>query len=54
VDLSSSAAHAYREQFAACHKTPQRMIDEVPYGYCTEFLIKGKELNLKKIRKHLA
>ncbi len=27
--------------------------DEEPYGYCTEFLIEGEELNLDKIRKRL-
>jgi hypothetical protein len=34
-------------------KSPQRVVDEVPYGYCTEFLVKGKELRLKKIRNRL-
>jgi len=34
-------------------KTPQRMVDEVPYGYCTEFLMKGKDLDLKKVRNRL-
>jgi DAK2 domain fusion protein YloV len=28
-------------------------IDEVPYGYCTEFLLKGEELNPEDIRKRL-
>jgi hypothetical protein len=27
--------------------------DEVPFGYCTEFLLKGKTLDPDKIRKHL-
>jgi len=27
--------------------------DEVPYGYCTEFLLKGEKLEPDKIRKHL-
>ena len=27
--------------------------DEVPYGYCTEFLLKGERLEPDKIRKHL-
>ena len=27
--------------------------DEVPYGYCTEFLLKGEKLESDKIRKHL-
>ncbi|MDD4874332.1 MAG: DAK2 domain-containing protein [Dehalococcoidales bacterium] len=26
---------------------------EIPFGYCTEFLIKGKELDPDKLRKHL-
>lgn len=34
-------------------KTPQRMVDELPYGYCTEFLMKGKDLDLNKIRNRL-
>ncbi len=34
-------------------KTPQRMVDELPYGYCTEFLMKGKDLDLKKVRNRL-
>jgi DAK2 domain fusion protein YloV len=28
-------------------------IDEVPYGYCTEFLLKGEELDPEEIRKRL-
>jgi DAK2 domain fusion protein YloV len=28
-------------------------VDEVPYGYCTEFLLKGEELNPEEIRKRL-
>lgn len=28
--------------------------EEVPYGYCTEFLIKGKDLRSKKIKKKLS
>jgi DAK2 domain fusion protein YloV len=31
-------------------KTPQRMVDEVPYGYCTEFLVKGDNLSPNKIK----
>ena len=27
--------------------------DEVPYGYCTEFMIKGEELEIEKIRARL-
>jgi len=27
--------------------------DEAPYGYCTEFLLKGEKLDPDKIRKHL-
>jgi uncharacterized protein len=34
-------------------KTPRRTIDEVPYGYCTEFLIKGTNLNPNKIKSRL-
>lgn len=34
-------------------KTPQRMVDEVPYGYCTEFLVKGNNLNPGKIRSRI-
>ena len=35
-------------------KLPQMIAaDEVPYGYCTEFLIKGEELDTDKIRKKL-
>ena len=28
--------------------------DEIPFGYCTEFLLKGKDLDPEKIRKTLA
>jgi len=28
-------------------------IEEVPYGYCTEFLLKGEELNPDKIKARL-
>jgi DAK2 domain fusion protein YloV len=28
-------------------------VDEVPYGYCTEFLLKGEELDPEEIRKRL-
>ena len=35
-------------------KLPQMIAaDEIPYGYCTEFLIKGKDINPDKIRKKL-
>jgi len=35
-------------------KLPQMIAaDEVPYGYCTEFLIKGEELDTDRIRKKL-
>ncbi len=35
-------------------KTPQMMAkDEEPYGYCTEFLLKGQELDPDKLRKKL-
>jgi DAK2 domain fusion protein YloV len=27
--------------------------DEIPFGYCTEFLLKGKDLDPEKIKKHL-
>ncbi len=31
----------------------QRVVNEVPFGYCTEFLLKGEGLNPDKIRKRL-
>jgi DAK2 domain fusion protein YloV len=35
-------------------KLPQMIAaDEVPYGYCTEFLLKGEKLDADKIRKKL-
>ncbi len=35
-------------------KLPQMIAaDEVPYGYCTEFLLKGEKLDAAKIRKKL-
>ncbi len=35
-------------------RLPQaKAADEVPYGYCTEFLLKGEKLEPDKIRKHL-
>ncbi len=35
-------------------RLPQALIaDEVPYGYCTEFLLKGAELDSEEIRKKL-
>ncbi len=35
-------------------RTPQMMAaDEVPYGYCTEFMLKGEELNPDRIRAKL-
>jgi hypothetical protein len=35
-------------------KVPQMVgVDEVPYGYCTNFVIKGEELNPDKLRKRL-
>ena len=35
-------------------RLPQAMVaDEVPYGYCTEFLLKGENLNTDEIRKKL-
>lgn len=35
-------------------KLPQMIAaDEIPFGYCTEFLIKGKNINPDKIRKKL-
>jgi DAK2 domain fusion protein YloV len=27
--------------------------DEIPFGYCTEFLLKGKDLDPEKMKKHL-
>jgi len=36
-------------------RLPQALVaDEEPYGYCTEFLLKGKQLNPDKIRTRLA
>ncbi len=36
------------------HRTPQMMAaDEAPYGYCTEFLLKGQELDPDKLRAKL-
>ncbi len=32
---------------------PVLAADEVPFGYCTEFLLKGEKLETEKIRKHL-
>ncbi len=33
---------------------PERVaIDEIPFGYCTEFMLKGQELNPDKLRKRL-
>ncbi len=35
-------------------KMPQMVAaDEIPYGYCTEFLLKGEEIDTDKIRKKL-
>ncbi len=35
-------------------RTPQMIVaDEVPYGYCTEFLLKGEKLNPGKLRTRL-
>jgi len=35
-------------------RLPQAMVaDEVPYGYCTEFLLKGEKLDSDEIRKRL-
>ena len=35
-------------------RLPQAVVaDEVPYGYCTEFLLKGEKLNPDEIRKKL-
>ncbi len=35
-------------------RLPQMVtVDEVPYGYCTEFLVKGRKLNLDKIKIRL-
>ena len=34
---------------------PERLaVDEIPFGYCTEFMLKGKDLELDKLRKKLA
>ncbi len=35
-------------------RTPQMLaVEEVPYGYCTEFMLKGQELDLEKLRTKL-
>jgi DAK2 domain fusion protein YloV len=35
-------------------KVPQMVgVEEIPYGYCTNFVIKGQELNPDKLRKRL-
>ena len=34
-------------------RLPQLVADEVPYGYCTEFLLKGQKLNPEKLRMKL-
>ncbi len=34
-------------------KTIRRTVDKVPFGYCTEFLLKGKDLKTDKIKKRL-
>lgn len=34
-------------------RTTQIMAEEVPYGYCTEFILKGQDLNPDKIRASL-
>ncbi len=34
---------------------PERLaVDEIPFGYCTEFMLKGKDLELDQLRKKLA
>ncbi len=34
---------------------PERLaVDEIPFGYCTEFMLKGSDLELDKLRKKLA
>ncbi|MFC1902721.1 DAK2 domain-containing protein [Chloroflexota bacterium] len=35
-------------------RLPQMTVSEVPYGYCTEFMLKGKDLNLDKIKTRLS
>jgi len=47
-----------RPQIIVCNvhatKLPQMIAaDEVPYGYCTEFLLKGENIELDRIRKKL-
>jgi DAK2 domain fusion protein YloV len=33
---------------------PERLaVDEIPFGYCTEFMLKGQELNPDKLRRRL-
>ncbi|MDI6814999.1 MAG: DAK2 domain-containing protein [Dehalococcoidales bacterium] len=34
-------------------RLPQLVADEVPYGYCTEFLLKGQKLKPDKLRRKL-
>ena len=41
-------------EFALAPKTSQMATElEVPYGYCTNFVVEGQELNSEKIKKHL-
>ena len=47
-----------KPQIVACDvhatKIPQMIaVEEVPYGYCTEFLLKGEKISTDKIRKRL-
>lgn len=48
----------YRKPFVVASNVPPtsrqtRRFEEVPYGYCTEFLIKGQRLNPDRIRARL-
>jgi len=46
--------HIIVSELAPGTRLPQAVTaDEVPYGYCTEFLLRGQKLEPDKIRKHL-
>jgi DAK2 domain fusion protein YloV len=46
--------HIIVSDLPAVTKLPQMVgVEEVPYGYCTEFLLKGEKLEPDKIRKRL-
>ncbi|MBI4185951.1 MAG: DAK2 domain-containing protein [Chloroflexi bacterium] len=47
--------HIIASSSPAAAKLPQAMIaDEVPFGYCTEFMLEGKVLDPERLRQRLA